>query len=140
MASFRQGGPTERFEKRKHFRFAVQLPVELGHRPDDMTSICTNLSWQGVSVETAQELTIGERLSVAVTIAPKEEPLRMLGQVVWRREMGVVGIEAEPIREIGIRFLRPLPSPWQTPEEPELEFDPAMEEEVPNIIPFRKSW
>ncbi|HLG19806.1 MAG TPA: PilZ domain-containing protein [Bdellovibrionota bacterium] len=139
MASFREQGPTERFEKRKHFRFAVQLPVQLGFQRDDMSSICTNLSWQGVSVETALRLTVSERLAVTVTIAPKEEPLRMLGQVVWKRDTGAVDTENQPVAELGIRFLRPLPSPWKTYEEDEMEFDPRAEEDLPQIIPFRRA-
>jgi len=137
MASFREQRPTERFEKRKHFRFAVQLPVELGHQ-NDLSSICTNLSWQGVSVESAQKLSIGERLAVTVTIAPREEPLRMLGQVVWKRDTGAVDPTAQSVHELGIRFLRPLPSLWQSEEENEFEFDPQAEEELPEIIPFRR--
>ena len=137
MASYREQRATERFDKRKHFRFAVQLPVQLGHI-QDLSSICTNLSWKGISVETSLGLGIGERLSVELTIAPKEEPLRMLGQVVWKRDTGSIDTEKMPVREIGIRFLRPLPTPWKIKEDVE-EFDhePVFEEDLPEIIPFR---
>ncbi len=134
MGSFREQRPTERFEKRKIPRFPVQLPAELGHQKEDLSSICTNLSSEGVSVETSLVMAVGERVAIRVVIAPGEEPLRMLGQVVWRRDMGAVDPESRPINEIGIRFLRPLPTPWKTPVEPEISIEP--EEEVPDLFPF----
>ena len=112
----------EKLEKRKLHRFPVQLPVELGSERDDLSSICTTLSTEGISVETALVLTVGERLSLAVVIAPRQEPLRMVGQVVWRRELSATDFEARPIRELGIRFLRPLPSSQQFRDEGEDDY------------------
>lgn len=138
MASFREQLSTERFEKRKIPRFPVQLPAEIGFGEEDLSSICTNLSSEGVSIETACHISVGERLSVRVTIAPEEEPLRMLGQVIWKRETGALDPNSKPIYEIGIRFLRPLPFPWKTQTEPELPSDPLGEEEIPELPPFQR--
>ncbi|MFH1262016.1 MAG: PilZ domain-containing protein [Pseudomonadota bacterium] len=136
MASFREQQSQERFEKRKIPRFPVQLPVELGYGGEDLASICTNLSSEGVSIETACQISVGERLSIRVTIAPEEDPLRMMGQVIWKREIGAVTTDAKPIHEIGVRFLRPLPSPWKTQNEPEYSADPTGEEEIPELPPM----
>jgi hypothetical protein len=136
MASFREQLSQERFEKRKIPRFPVQLPAELGYGEDDLSSICTNLSSEGVSIETARQIAVGERTSVRVTIAPEEEPLRMLGQVIWKREIGAVDPAAKPIYELGIRFLRPLPTPWKVQNEPDLTSDPLGDEDIPELPPF----
>lgn len=136
MASFKEQGPVERFEKRKLYRFPVQLPVVLGHFVDDMSSICTNLSTDGVSVETSLALAIGERLTLSVVLAPKEEPLRMVGQVVWKREMGAVDIEEQALHEVGIRFLRPLPS-MERQNEDFGAYEPRSGESAGYLLPRR---
>ena len=126
MASFREQAPTERFEKRRLYRFPVQLPVQIGHE-EDMSSICTNLSTNGASIETALRLSVGERLSITVTIAPEEEPLRMVGQVIWRREISATDADSRQVREMGIRFLRPLPSQERSMGENTEEFEHSRE-------------
>jgi hypothetical protein len=136
MASFREQQSQERFEKRKIPRFQVQLPAELGFETKDLSSICTNLSSEGVSVETSRRVSVGERLSVRVTIAPEEEPLRMLGQVIWKRAIGATDPSLNPVSEIGIRFLRPLPSPWKVVPEAGFPSDSLGEEEIPELPPF----
>ncbi len=135
MASFREQAPTERFEKRKLYRFPVQLPVQIGH-DEDMSSICTNLSTSGASIETALSLSVGDRLAITVTIAPDEEPLRMVGQVIWRRDILAMDVDQRQIREMGIRFLRPLPSleRQQGETSEELEPPPDLEEEEDGYI------
>jgi hypothetical protein len=138
MGSFREQQSQERFEKRKIPRFQVQLPAELGFERADLSSICTNLSSEGVSVETACRVSVGERLSVRVMIAAQEEPLRMLGQVVWKRAMTAIDPGSNPIHEIGIRFLRPLPSPWKTPSDRDLPPEMMGEEGIPEIPPFQQ--
>ena len=142
MASYREQETTEKFEKRRLPRFPVQLPVQIGHQADDLSSICTNLSRNGVSVETSTILEIGERLSVAVTLAPKEEPLRMVGQVVWSRDLGAVDPANQKIRELGIRFLRPLPVAQQYSNNDQSdEFDSASGmgmDNLPDLPPVRE--
>ncbi|MFH1016706.1 MAG: PilZ domain-containing protein [Pseudomonadota bacterium] len=135
MASFREQAPTERFEKRKLYRFPVQLPVQIGH-DDDMSSICTNLSTSGASIETALSLTVGERFAITVTIAPDEEPLRMVGQIMWRRDISAMDVELRQIREMGVRFLKPLPSLERNHEDPaeDLEPPPELAEEEDEYI------
>ncbi len=135
MASYQEHSSNERFEKRKMLRFPVQLPVELGQEIDDLSSICTNLSSEGVSVETSHKLSVGERLSVKVVVSSELEPLRMLGQVVWRKDISATDPQANPISELGIRFLKPLPSPWKAPSDTDFSPDPWSEEEVEDALP-----
>jgi hypothetical protein len=98
-----------------------------------MSSICTNLSTNGASVETSVILSVGERLAVNILIAPEEEPLRMVGQVIWKREIQALDDEARKIHEVGIRFLRPPPS-LERREEEAPEIDPYVEEEADGYI------
>ena len=141
MGAYRNEATTEQFEKRRIHRFPVQLPVVLGHETD-MSSICTNLSSEGVSVETSRKLQVGERIFVEVTIAPNQPPLKMQGQIVWKKNAGALDTKSKPLFEIGIRFIRPLPNPWKIPgntEHPEpLGFGKEYEEEFPDFIPFPK--
>ncbi len=115
MASYKEQLATDRFEKRRIPRFPVQLPAQLGQDDKDMSSICTDLSSEGVSVETSKDFSVGERVSVQVLIAPKQPPLRMLGQVVWKHESDIKDPGEKPVCELGIRFVRPVPNPWKMP-------------------------
>jgi len=140
MASFREQGPTERFEKRKLFRFPVQLPAKLGRGVDE-SSICTNLSTKGASFETSLPLSISERVAVTVTISPQEEPLRMVGQVIWKRAIAAVDANLCPIHEVGLRFVRQLPNLEKYEPENQEDFTVPMaldeEEEDEYIFPKR---
>jgi hypothetical protein len=137
MASFREQLSSDRFEKRRIPRFPVQLPAEIGSEESDTSTICTNLSSEGLSMETTRPLTVGERIAVRVVIAPAEQPLRMLGQVMWKREIAAVDTGERPVHEVGIRFLKPLPTSWKMPAEPELTID-TLDEDVPEVVPFRR--
>lgn len=142
MASYRSEETTEKFEKRKIHRFPVQLPVMLGH-DDDLSSICTNLSSEGVSIETSKKLQVGERVFVQVTLAPHQAPLKMQGKIVWKKNTDAFDRKLAPLFEIGIRFIRPLPSPWKVPGNYEfknnsLGFEPEYEEEYPDFIPYKR--
>jgi hypothetical protein len=137
MASFREQLSSDRFEKRRIPRFPVQLPADIGSEESDTSTICTNLSSEGLSMETARPLTVGERIAVRVVISPQEQPLRMLGQVIWKREIGAVDTSERQVHEVGVRFLKPLPTPWKMPVDPELTID-TLDEEVPEVIPFRR--
>jgi hypothetical protein len=128
MASFREQGPTERFEKRRLFRFPVQLPAKLGHGDDDC-SICTNLSTSGASFETSLPFHVSERIAVMVTISPNEEPLRMVGQVIWKRPIAVMDAKLRPVEEIGVRFLRSLPSLERFGDDENTGVEPIRKEE-----------
>ncbi len=141
MASYRSEATTDRFEKRRIHRFPVQLPVLLGH-DEDLSSICTNLSSEGVSVETSKKLQVGERVFVQVTLAPNQAPLKMQGQIVWKKNTDALDTKSKPLFEFGIRFIRPLPSPWKTPgkyehQDESLGFEPEFEE-FPNFIPYKR--
>ena len=137
MASFREQGPTERFEKRGFYRFPVQYPAILGNLSNDMSSICTTWSTKGVSVESSQDLRNGERLMVVVTIVACAEPLRMVGQVMWQRELRAFDNDGRQVNEYGIRFLRPLPSLGRTEEEPSIDGALREEEEEGFVFPRR---
>jgi Tfp pilus assembly protein PilZ len=142
MGAYRNDTTTEQFEKRKIHRFPVQLPVTLDHA-DDLSSICTNLSSEGVSVETSRKLAVGERVYVQVTIAPNQSPLKMQGQIVWKKNTVALDTKSKPLFEIGIRFIRPLPNPWKIPgklEYPEQQFgfERDRDEEFPDFIPFKR--
>lgn len=115
-ASYREQKSSEWFEKRKLPRFSVQLPAQLGVE-DDLSSICTNLSSEGVLVETSKPLVVGERVSIRLFISAKQEPLKMLGQVVWKLETGAKDPVENSVVELGIRFVRPLANAWKMPYE-----------------------
>lgn len=142
MASYRSQSTTDRFEKRKIHRFPVQLPVMIGH-DEDLSSICTNLSSEGISVETSKVLHIGERIFVEVTLAPNQSSLKMQGKIVWKKNTPSFDTKSKPLFEIGIRFIRPLPSPWKIPgkyefQDEALGFEPEYEEDFPDFIPYKR--
>ena len=103
-------------EKRRIPRFPVQLPAQLGSG-DDTSSICTDLSSEGLSVETALDLHLGQRLTVSVLVSSHERPLKMLGQVVWKQETSIVDAKQNLINEIGIRFIKAPNNPWKLPSD-----------------------
>lgn len=140
MGAYRSESSTnDNFEKRKIPRFPVQLPIILGHEEDD-SSICTTLSSEGVSVETPKVFRVSQRVFIEVVMAPGQAPLRMQGQVVWKKDMNITNNLEEPLFELGIRFIRPLPTPWKMPSEQDpyedtFGFGYEQEEELPDFIP-----
>ncbi|MEZ4704922.1 MAG: PilZ domain-containing protein [Bdellovibrionota bacterium] len=142
MGSFRDQATVDRFEKRRIPRFPVQLPATIGHNEGDLSSICTNLSSNGVSIETSQNIHVGERLFVQITLASGQSKLKMQGQVVWKRKVQAMDPKAKEVVEVGIRFVRPLPSPWKTPGEHDYPMDPEFDgfeqDELPDFIPFKQ--
>lgn len=114
MASFREQRSTENFEKRRIPRFPVQLPAQLGD-VEDLSSICTDLSSEGLSIETSQDVHVGQRLTVKVVVAHSGSPLRMLGQVMWKKDSAALDPHEQKVCEVGIRFVKPLPDPWKMP-------------------------
>lgn len=133
MASYREQKSSEWFEKRKIPRFPVQLPAQLGPE-DDLSSICTNLSSEGVLVETARKLLVGEKVLIQLFISANQSPLRMLGKIVWKQETGAFDPGENAVMELGIRFVRPLPNAWKLPYELDsnLDFlDDVGNEEIP---------
>ena len=139
MGAYRSQSTNENFEKRKIPRFPVQLPIILGHEEDD-ASICTTLSSEGLSVETPKIFKVSQRIFVEVVLAPNQAPLRMQGQIVWKKEMPVTNQYDEPLFELGVRFIRPLPSPWKMPSDHQpyesiYGYGPEKEEELPDFIP-----
>ena len=118
MASFKEQISTERFEKRRIPRFPVQLPAQLGQNKDDLSSICTDLSSQGLSLETSIDVHVGQRVTVKVFIAQNQLPLQMLGQIMWKHPSDAFDMTENPVHEIGIRFVKPMPNPWKLPHDP----------------------
>lgn len=112
MGAYRHEPIKDNFEKRRIPRFPVQLPIILARQEDD-SSICTSLSSEGVSVETPKNFHVSQRVFVEVILAPTLSPLRMQGQVVWKKEMRVTNGRKEPMFELGIRFIRSLNAPWK---------------------------
>lgn len=133
MASYSEQKSSEYFEKRKIPRFAVQLPAQLGPE-EDLSSICTNLSSEGVLVETSRGLNVGERISIRLYISAKHRPLQMLGQVVWKQDTGATDPEEMPVIELGIRFVRPLANAWKVPYNMDSSLDSM--EDNPEEMPF----
>ena len=139
-ASYHGEETTENFEKRKIHRFPVQLPITLGSN-EDMSSICTNLSSDGVSVETSKKLHVSERIYVEIILTPGQSPLKMQGQVVWKKKIDVFDMKSKPLFEFGIRFIRPLNNPWKLPgnyDQPDTIYRGSAEEEFPDITPYRR--
>lgn len=68
-------------------------------------------------VETSKPLVVGERVSIRLFISAKQEPLKMLGQVVWKLETGAKDPVENSVVELGIRFVRPLANAWKMPYE-----------------------
>jgi|GEM_PF-5247382 len=139
MGAYRHEPIKENFEKRKIPRFPVQLPIVLAHQEDD-SSICTSLSSEGVSVETPKNFQVSKRVFVEVVLAPTLAPLRMQGQVVWRKQMQVTNNRLEPMFELGIRFIRSMNVPWKKhmgnlPFDEMFDFGMEQEDELSDFIP-----
>ena len=140
MASFRDSATVDRFEKRKLPRFPVQLPATIGHDESDLSTICTNLSSNGVSIETSKEIKVGQLLMVQITLASGQSRLKMQGQVVWKRKVEATDTSSFEVNEIGVRFIKPLPTPWKNPGEQDYPMDPEydsfLQDEIPDFIPY----
>ncbi len=68
--------------------------------------VTKNISVGGVCFSTAELLTPGTRLQVAMTLPPREQPVRFVGEVAWSEQYQVAdGTPGQLPVDVGIRFI-----------------------------------
>ena len=74
------------FEKRKHPRLDINLPVAYLKSDDRWHSpgSTRNLSNGGLLLHVFDDIDIGEELKIAIFIKPELNPIEMKGRVVWK--------------------------------------------------------
>lgn len=92
-------------EKRQYLRFPVVLPVDFGKGDYFLSTICSNLSQRGLFVETSQEFALGERLCLFISLPNQSDPLKLIGEVVWKGPSESKDLSNNPVYGIGIKFL-----------------------------------
>lgn len=92
-------------EKRQFLRFPVVLPVDFGKADYFLSTICSNLSQRGLFVETSQEFVLGERLCLFISLPNQSDPIKMIGEVVWKSKSDSKDLNNNAVHGIGIKFL-----------------------------------
>lgn len=103
-------------EKRKSLRFPVQLPVDFGHGDYFMSSLCSDLSAHGLRMETSEEFTPGKKISIFISLPHREDPLKVVGKVTWVEPVNCRDFKGNPMRTLGVQFIRPLPGWIRLPD------------------------
>jgi uncharacterized protein (TIGR02266 family) len=91
-------------EKRRQPRHAVRLEVNYRCGDTYLFSRSSNLSEMGIFLTTPTPLGKGTRIELSFSEPGIEEPIRVLGEVVWTLQAGP-GIEPG----MGVRFIDPSP-------------------------------
>jgi DNA-binding response OmpR family regulator len=81
-------------ERRRYFRFPVQIPVHLsstGSR-SEFVAASINISERGMALATAVALQVGEKIQANMVLPGTNHPARVSGEVCWSDENGRVGI------------------------------------------------
>lgn len=89
-------------EKRRHAREAVTLVVEYEGADDLVSDYTDNLSSGGTFVHTPREFDVGTIVHLALSFPGLIQPLRIDGEVRWRRDADSVGVDE---RGVGIEFV-----------------------------------
>ncbi len=92
-------------EKRQFLRFPVVLPVDFGKADYFLSTMCSNVSQRGLFVETSQKFARGERVCLFISLPNQDDPVKMIGEVVWTTEGTTKDIEDNTVNGIGIRFV-----------------------------------
>lgn len=92
-------------EKRQNLRFPVALPVDFGKADYYLSTICYNLSQDGVFVETSQRFALGERVCLFISLPNQTDPAKAIGEVMWTTEAGAQDIDGNDVHGIGLRFV-----------------------------------
>jgi uncharacterized protein (TIGR02266 family) len=92
-------------EKRQFLRFPVVLPVDFGKGDYFLSTICSNLSKRGLFVETSQDFALGERLCLFISIPNQGDPVKVIGEVVWKSVSNARDLNGNAMVGVGIKFL-----------------------------------
>jgi Tfp pilus assembly protein PilZ len=92
-------------ENRRFLRFPVSIPVNLEDKEEKLSTICSNISQKGVYLETSEKLKKGDVVCLNLSLNPKGESAKILGEVVWTFKTSSTDYTNKPITGFGIRFL-----------------------------------
>lgn len=91
-------------ERRNHPRIPVMMQVSFTNGEDFMVDYSTNLSSNGIFINTQQAVAGGDRVHMKFFLPGYDQPVRILGTVRWRRAAPISGSEAA-LSGIGVEFL-----------------------------------
>lgn len=82
-------------ERRRYFRFPVQIPVCLSSSGShsDFVATSVNISERGMALTTAVALRVGEKIQAKMDLPGTNRSARVSGEVCWSDENGRVGIQ-----------------------------------------------
>ena len=95
-----------KFEKRRHPRFLLHLPIEYDRVNADMNSsgYTSNASKSGLMVNLHEQMDIGQYLKITLffSFGSDLDSIRMLSQVVWTDRIGEDGSYRSGVRFVDI--------------------------------------
>jgi len=81
-------------ERRRYFRFPVQIPVHLSSTRSHLEFLTTsvNISERGMALETPVALYVGEKVQAKMLLPGTNHSAQVNGEVCWSNEHGRIGI------------------------------------------------
>jgi Tfp pilus assembly protein PilZ len=82
-------GP-KKSERREHSRKRSRMAVTYGTRGRVLKDFIKNISDGGVFIETGERFSVGQEITLVFSSPnPEEEPVKMIGEVMWNASEGV---------------------------------------------------
>jgi len=92
-------------DSRKFIRFPVSIPVTLDEKLENSSTICSNISQKGIYLETSEKIKKGDLLCLNLTLNPKTQPVKVLGEVMWAVSTKTKDYTNKNVKGFGVKFL-----------------------------------
>lgn len=99
--------PWQPKQRRRNIRVSLTLKVSYFSLQDFVNSYLFDLSTGGLFLKANEPLNPGVKLRLKIFLPDQEEPMEVLGQVMWVRKEEEVRDQAKQPPGMGIKFLNP---------------------------------
>jgi len=94
MRTLRVSYPLMMHERRRYFRYPIQIPVHVSNGPQhEMLATSANISEGGIALTRAPGLKVGDRVTLLLTLPCAEAAAKISAEVCWRDDAGAAGLE-----------------------------------------------
>ena len=94
MRTLRVSYPLMMHERRRYFRYPIQIPVHVSNGPQhEMLATSANISEGGIALTRAPGLKVGDRVILLLTLPCAQVAGKINAEVCWRDDTGSAGLE-----------------------------------------------
>jgi CheY-like chemotaxis protein len=93
LRTLRVAHPLMMHERRRNFRYPVQIPVHVTNGAHEMVATSANISEAGIALTRAPGLKMGDRVILLLMLPGSEVGAKINAEVTWREDDGTGGLE-----------------------------------------------